>query len=132
MWHLCHPLPPPTHNKPAVLLLSHPAPLAPAALVPALMQHNCPQALPAPPPTPLSSLCPSPQAARADALARQLRTSENSRQQLNRLRTENEALKELLFELASDRRAAQNRLAELQTRVNEMVIRAPPEVSKGR
>ena len=71
------------------------------------------------------------QAARADALARQLRRAETSRQQLNRLRTENDALKDLLLELAADRRSAQEKLSELQARVAEMVIKAPPEVSKG-
>lgn len=64
------------------------------------------------------------QAARADALARQLKRVEGARSSssssLNRLKRENDALKTLLLELAADRQAAQARLAELQERMADL------------
>ncbi|WIA34022.1 hypothetical protein OEZ86_012404 [Tetradesmus obliquus] len=64
------------------------------------------------------------QAARADMLARQLKRVEGARSSsagsLSRLRRENDALKNLLLELAADRQAAQSRLAELQERMAEL------------
>jgi hypothetical protein len=64
------------------------------------------------------------QAARADALARQLKRMEGSRatssSSLNRLRRENDALKGLLLELAADRQAAQARLSELQQKMADL------------
>lgn len=66
------------------------------------------------------------QAARADALARQLKRVEGVRSSslgsLSRLKRENEALKGLLLELAADRQAAQTRLAELQDKMAEMAL----------
>lgn len=67
------------------------------------------------------------QAARADALARQLKRVEgfarsSSAGSLNRLKRENEALKGLLLELAADRQAAQARLAELQQKMADITV----------
>eukprot|EP00775_Hariotina_reticulata_P005612 gene5612-5850_t len=63
-------------------------------------------------------------AARADALARQLKRVEGARSSssssLNRLKRENDALKTLLLELAADRQAAQARLVELQERMADL------------
>jgi septal ring factor EnvC (AmiA/AmiB activator) len=57
-------------------------------------------------------------------LARQLKRVEGARSSsagsLSRLRRENDALKNLLLELAADRQAAQSRLAELQERMAEL------------
>jgi hypothetical protein len=75
-------------------------------------------------PTACLCLCAWVQAARADALARQLKRMEGSRasssSSLNRLRRENDALKGLLLELAADRQAAQARLAELQQKMADL------------
>ena len=74
------------------------------------------------------------QAARADAAARSVGASASasapappgassaaSKEQIARLRSENDALKSLLLELAADRRAAQERLAQLQERMTAAV-----------
>jgi starch synthase len=71
------------------------------------------------------------QAARADAAARAAgaaassssssSASAASKEQIARLRSENEALKALLLELAADRRAAQDRLSQLQERMTAAV-----------
>lgn len=58
------------------------------------------------------------EAARADEMARKLKKAETGKEQLNKLKAENEALKDLLLELASDRRAAEQRLMELQGSIN--------------
>ncbi|MEW5313653.1 MAG: hypothetical protein WDW38_005202 [Sanguina aurantia] len=56
-------------------------------------------------------------AARADALARALRRAESSRDQLTRLRKENEALRVLLVELAADKDAARQALQKVYVAV---------------
>ncbi|KAJ9523115.1 hypothetical protein QJQ45_023899 [Haematococcus lacustris] len=53
------------------------------------------------------------QAARADSLARALRKAESTRDQMQRLKAENEALRKLLLDLAADKEAAYTKLAEV-------------------
>ncbi|GLI61875.1 hypothetical protein VaNZ11_004385 [Volvox africanus] len=73
------------------------------------------------------------QAAKADALVRALRRAESNRDTLQRLRVENEALRELLLEVAVDKEAARARMEQVISGLNDqgLVERAKAAVSAG-
>ncbi|GIL75551.1 hypothetical protein Vretifemale_5321 [Volvox reticuliferus] len=73
------------------------------------------------------------QAAKADALVRALRRAESNRDTLQRLRAENEALRELLLEVAVDKEAARARMEQVISSLSDqtLVERAKAAVSAG-
>ncbi|GFR47418.1 hypothetical protein Agub_g9135 [Astrephomene gubernaculifera] len=62
------------------------------------------------------------QAARADALLRALRRAEGQRDTLQRLRAENEALRELLVEVAVDKEAARRRMQQVLDSLGDQAL----------
>jgi len=71
-------------------------------------------------------------ATRAEALARALKKAETTRDSLQRLKAENEALRDLLVELASDKAAARNRInAVEQAAVKAVETRMVAAVTAG-
>ncbi|KAG2438870.1 hypothetical protein HYH02_010668 [Chlamydomonas schloesseri] len=73
------------------------------------------------------------QAAKADALVRALRRAESNRDSLTRLRAENEALRELLLEVAADKDAARARMEAVLSSLSDqtLVERAKATVGGG-